>query len=80
MNGPIDEDISVEHDALRLVVNTWQGERYLVTTFQVVGTPPTRWWDGESERTFMRVTAGGRLYELYFEHDRQTWVLARRLS
>jgi len=25
-------------------------------------------------------SAAGQLFELYFDHDRQTWVLARRLA
>jgi hypothetical protein len=80
MGGTIDDDISVERDALRLLAFSWQGVRYPVTTYQVVGTPPTRWWDGQGERTYVRVSAHGSIYELYFDHQRQTWVLSRRLS
>ncbi len=80
MGGTIDEDVSVERDALRLLAFSWQGERYPVSTYQVVGTPPTRWWDGQGERTYVRVSAIGHLYELYFDHERQTWVLSRRLA
>lgn len=75
-----DEDIAVERDGTRLVAFVWQGRRYVVTTVHVVGTPPTRWWQGQGERTYLRASAAGRFFELYFDHDRQTWVMARRLA
>ena len=49
-----DEDIAVERDGTRLVAFVWQGRRYVVTTVHVVGTPPTRWWQGQGERTYLR--------------------------
>jgi hypothetical protein len=80
MGGTIDDDISVERDAARLLAFTWNDQRYPVSAYQVVGTPPTRWWEDQGERTYVRATAQGCLYELYFDHERRTWVLARRLS
>lgn len=79
MGAMIDEEITVEREATRLVAFSWQGQRYPVSTVQVLGTPPTRWWDGEGERTYMRVAVQRHLYELYFDHERKTWVLARKL-
>jgi hypothetical protein len=79
MGGTIDDEVTVEREATRLVAFSWQGQRYPVSAVQVLGTPPTRWWDGQSERTYVRVSAKGRLYELYFEHERKVWILTRRL-
>jgi hypothetical protein len=79
MGGVIDDEIVVERDAARLIAFVWQGQRYPVGAMQVMGTPPTRWWDGQGERTYLRVTAKGQLYELYFDHERKVWVLARKL-
>ena len=74
------DEITVERDEAQLCAFTWRGRRYAIASAQVVGTPPTRWWEGESERTYVRVSARGHLYELYFDHERQAWLLARRLS
>lgn len=80
MGGPIDEEVSVDLDGARLVAFSWQGQRYLVSLSQVVGTPPTRWWQGQGERTYFHVTTRGRMYEVYFDHERKMWVLASRLA
>ena len=79
MGGTIDDEITVERDAARLIAFSWQGQRYPVSAAQVVGTPPTRWWDGQGERTYVRVSTRGHLYELYFDHERKVWILSRKL-
>ena len=79
MGGTIDEEITVERDTTRLVAFSWRGKRYPVNSAQIVGTPPTRWWDGQGERTYVRVSVKDRLYELYFDHEHKTWVLSRKL-
>lgn len=79
MGRTIDEDIAVERDATRLTAFSWQGQRYPISVVQMMGTQPTRWWDGQGERTYVRVTAEKQLYELYFDHERKAWVLSRKL-
>ncbi len=80
MGGAIDEEIVVERDGQRLVAFLWQGQRYVVTSAQVLGTPPTRWWEGQGERTYVQVVTRGRLYEIYFDHERGVWIVAGKLS
>jgi hypothetical protein len=36
---------------------------------------PRRWWRGEGERTWFRVSAQGRVYELYLDRVTKTWYL-----
>ncbi len=80
MSGTIDEEVAVEVDAAsKPVAFVWQGQHYPVHSIQVVGTPPTRWWEGQGERTYLRVASRGHLYELYFDHAQKQWILARRL-
>lgn len=81
MGGVIEEEIDVELEAnARLSAFSWRGQRYPVRSVQILGTPPTRWWEGQGERTYLRVTARGHLYDVYFDHERKVWVLVRRLS
>jgi len=79
MAGAIDDEVTVERDGPRLLSFSWQGQRYVIRSSQTMGTPPTRWWEGQGERTYIRVTARGCLYDLYYDHERKVWVLARRL-
>jgi hypothetical protein len=79
MGGTIDDEITVERDAMRLIAFSWQGQRYPIRTVQIMGTQPTRWWDGQGERTYVRVTTKKQIYELYFDHERKVWVLSRKL-
>jgi hypothetical protein len=79
MGGTIDADITVEREGAQLIAFSWQGQRYQATAVQIVGTPPTRWWEGQGERTYVRVSSRGHLYEIYFDHERKAWILARRL-
>jgi hypothetical protein len=76
----IDDEIAVERNEAQLIAFAWRGRRYAITSVQVVGTLPTRWWEGQGERTYVRVSARGHVYELYFDHERQAWILARQLS
>jgi len=80
MGRAIDEEIVVERDGQRLVAFSWQGQRYVVTSAQVLGTPPTRWWEGQGERTYVQVVARRRLYEIYYDHAQTVWILERALS
>lgn len=81
MGGPIDEAIEVELWAgTKMAAFFWRGKRYPVDTVQALGTPPTRWWEGQGERTHFRVVSHGHVYELYFDHEGMGWVLSRQLS
>lgn len=79
MAGLIGDEIAMEREGAQLVAFVWQDQRYPIDSVQIVGTPPTRWWDGEGERTFLRVASKGRLFEMFFDHEWKTWILARRL-
>ncbi|MGI6604990.1 MAG: DUF6504 family protein [bacterium] len=56
-------------------VFTWQGRELCVDAVRDVWADTGEWWRGEPEKIFYRVSAGGGLYEVYFEPASASWVL-----
>ncbi len=83
MPGKPSEEIKVvwpaaEHAPRAFV---WRGRRWRVDRVLQRWSVDTGWWNERLrvDRRFVRVMAGGRLFDLCFDRQRQRWYLARAL-
>ena len=60
----------------------WRGRRFAVTRLVEVWVIETGWWSDETRvsRSYCRVEAAGRLFDLFYDRLTKAWSLERALN
>ena len=61
---------------------TWRGRRYRIARVVELWIVETGWWNDETHvsRSYSRVEADGRLFDLCYDRLTKAWSLERRLN
>jgi len=70
-------NIQVQMDRERPMQFWWRGRWHQISRIEDFWLDAGEWWQGEGEKAFYRVIAGGAVYELYYDRKDNVWGMYR---